>query len=211
MFNCSNTGFNLFQGLSLRLCRAQLNQTGQSIKAFAPNFPGSDNFLAGCRFATWSFLDLASRQSTAHAAHIMAPVDKCLASMARLSLTHATRPTASMVPRYLAPTALIQSRQASVVRVKKGPVKKKAAPKDYRRHNLEKTDFTKFSLLEAMRYVVPMLSPSNPRHRRPFHSSREAFLISQFIGSSAHTKSASPPPLSNTTSPSTSKPPATAP
>ncbi|KAJ2976822.1 hypothetical protein NQ176_g4720 [Zarea fungicola] len=82
----------------------------------------------------------------------MAPIDTCLASMARLSLVQATRPTASMVPRYLAPTAMIQSRQASVVRVKKGPVKK-AAPKDYRRHNLEKTDFTKFSLLEAMRIL----------------------------------------------------------
>lgn len=82
----------------------------------------------------------------------MAPVDKCLASMARLSLSQASRPTISMVPRYLAPAVLVQSRQASVVRVKKGPVKKKAVSKDFRRHNFDKTDFPRFSLVEAMRY-----------------------------------------------------------
>lgn len=80
----------------------------------------------------------------------MAPIDKCLVSMARLSLTQASRPTASTVPRYLAPAVLVQSRQASVVRVKKVE-KKRAAPRDFKRHNLDKADFPRFSLLEAMR------------------------------------------------------------
>ncbi|KAJ6785233.1 hypothetical protein PWT90_05111 [Aphanocladium album] len=82
----------------------------------------------------------------------MAPVDKCLASMARLSLSQAARPTVSMVPRFLAPAALVQSRQASVVRVKKAP-KKKPVSKDFRRHNFDKTDFPRFSLVEAMRIL----------------------------------------------------------
>ncbi|EGX89722.1 60S ribosomal protein L1 [Cordyceps militaris CM01] len=83
----------------------------------------------------------------------MPAVDKCLASLARLSLLQASRPTTSMVSRCLAPATLVQTRQASVVRIKKGPVKKKSVPKEYRRHNLDKTDFPRFSLVEAMRIL----------------------------------------------------------
>ncbi|OAR01039.1 hypothetical protein LLEC1_04508 [Akanthomyces lecanii] len=83
----------------------------------------------------------------------MAPVDKCLPSMARLSLSQASRPTASMVPRCLATATLGQARHASVVRIKKGPAKKKSVPKDFRRHNLDKTEFPRFSLVEAMRLL----------------------------------------------------------
>ena len=82
----------------------------------------------------------------------MAPVDKCLASMARLSLSQSLRPTAASVPRYLAPAALVQTRQASAVRIKK-VAKKKSAPKDFKRHDLDKRQFPRFSLLEAMRCV----------------------------------------------------------
>ncbi|KAM3438640.1 hypothetical protein MY4824_003179 [Beauveria thailandica] len=83
----------------------------------------------------------------------MASVDKCLASMARLSLLHASRPTTSMAPRCLTPAALVQTRHASVVRIKKGPAKKKAVPKDYQRYNLDKRGFPRFSLVEAMRIL----------------------------------------------------------
>ncbi len=72
--------------------------------------------------------------------------------MARLSLTQASRPTVPMVPRCLAPAALVQTRHASVVRIKKGPVKKKPVSKEFRRHNLDKNEFPRFSLVEAMRY-----------------------------------------------------------
>lgn len=57
-----------------------------------------------------------------------------------------------MVPRCLALAALVQARHASVVRIKKGPAKKKAIPKEFKRHNLDKTEFPRFSLVEAMRY-----------------------------------------------------------
>ena len=46
--------------------------------------------------------------------------------------------------------AFVQSRQASVIRIKKTK-KKRTIPKDFRRHNLERREFPKFSLLEAMR------------------------------------------------------------
>lgn len=81
----------------------------------------------------------------------MAPMDRCLASLARLSLAQAVRPTAPTIPRFLAP-ALVQTRQASVVRIKKTK-KRKAIPKDFERHNLTKRDFPQFSLCEAMRYA----------------------------------------------------------
>ncbi|KYK56114.1 60S ribosomal protein L1 [Drechmeria coniospora] len=84
----------------------------------------------------------------------MAPIDRCLASMARLSLTQfsqVARPSATSIPRFLAP-ALLQRRRASVVRIKK-TVKKRPLPKDFKRHNLEKTQFPRFSLCEAMRIL----------------------------------------------------------
>ncbi|KAK5993839.1 Large ribosomal subunit protein uL1 [Cladobotryum mycophilum] len=80
----------------------------------------------------------------------MAPIDRCLASMARLSISQPLlRPAAPLIPRFLAP-ALVQSRQASIVRIKKVK-KKRPVPKDFKRHNLEKRDFQQYSLCEAMR------------------------------------------------------------
>lgn len=72
--------------------------------------------------------------------------------MATLTLSRAARPLASQpIPRYLAP-ALVQMRQASVVRINKKEKKKKPLPKDYKRHKLEKhPDHKQYSLLEAMR------------------------------------------------------------
>lgn len=81
----------------------------------------------------------------------MAPLDRCLASMAKLTLTQGSRPAVQTIPRYLAP-ALLQTRQATVVRIKKEN-KKKAVPKDYKRHNLQKRTgiLPQWSLVEAMR------------------------------------------------------------
>ncbi|KFH41679.1 50S ribosomal protein L1-like protein [Hapsidospora chrysogenum ATCC 11550] len=82
----------------------------------------------------------------------MAPIDRCLASMARLSLSQATRPAVPAIPRFLAPS-LVQSRQASVVRIKGKQKKKRVLPKDFKRHRIEKTDFPQFSLCEALRVL----------------------------------------------------------
>jgi large subunit ribosomal protein L1 len=72
--------------------------------------------------------------------------------MARLSVSQAfMRPTVSSLPRFVAP-ALVQSRQASVIRSKK-TTKKKPIPKDFKRHNLTKREFPQYSLCEAMRYA----------------------------------------------------------
>ncbi|KAF4964130.1 hypothetical protein FSARC_7912 [Fusarium sarcochroum] len=83
---------------------------------------------------------------------IMASIDRCLASMARLSLSQTPRPTIPTIPRFLAPAAAQQARQASFVRIKKTK-KKKALPKDFKRHNLNKRDFPQYSLCEAMRVL----------------------------------------------------------
>ncbi|KAI5461660.1 ribosomal protein L1-like protein [Mariannaea sp. PMI_226] len=82
----------------------------------------------------------------------MAPIDRCLASMARLSLTQLARPAIPSIPKFLAPAA-VQTRQASVVRIKKTTKKKRAIPKDFKRHNLTKRHFPQFSLCEAMRIL----------------------------------------------------------
>ncbi|KID91922.1 60S ribosomal protein L1, partial [Metarhizium majus ARSEF 297] len=81
----------------------------------------------------------------------MTAIDKCLASMARLSIAQVTRPSTTSIPKFLAP-AFVQTRQASVVRIKKVK-KKRAIPKDFKRHNLEKRQFPQFSLCEAMRVL----------------------------------------------------------
>ncbi|CAM1507903.1 Fc.00g047510.m01.CDS01 [Cosmosporella sp. VM-42] len=83
----------------------------------------------------------------------MAPIDRCLASMARLTLQQPLRPAVPSIPRFLAPTVALQTRQASVVRIKKAPKKKRPIPKDFKRHNLSKRDFPQFSLCEAMRVL----------------------------------------------------------
>lgn len=72
--------------------------------------------------------------------------------MARLSLTQVARPAIPSIPRFLVPAA-VQTRDASVVRIRKTVKKKKALPKDYKRPNLSKRDFPQFSLCEAMRLV----------------------------------------------------------
>jgi hypothetical protein len=85
-----------------------------------------------------------------HSAAEMAPIDRCLASVAKLTLSQPSiRPVVPTIPRFLAP-ALIQSRQASVIRTKK-TTKKKAVPKDFKRHNLEKREFPQHTLCDAMR------------------------------------------------------------
>ncbi|KAI6762684.1 hypothetical protein HG530_008664 [Fusarium avenaceum] len=83
----------------------------------------------------------------------MAPIDRCLASMARLSLLQTSRPAIPSIPKFLAPAAAQQVRQASVVRIKKTTKKKKALPKDFKRHNLNKREFPQYSLCEAMRVL----------------------------------------------------------
>ena len=89
----------------------------------------------------------------------MAPIDRCLASMARLSLAPALRPSVSSIPPFLAP-ALVQSRQASVVRLKKAK-KKRTVPKNFPRPDLKKREWTQYSLCEAMRYeCLPACLPA---------------------------------------------------
>ncbi|GAO16956.1 hypothetical protein UVI_02054860 [Ustilaginoidea virens] len=80
------------------------------------------------------------------------PIDRCLASMARLSMSQASRPSANSIPRFLAAAVSQQTRLASVVRIKKVN-KKRALPKDFKRHNLDKRQFPRFSLCEAMRVL----------------------------------------------------------
>ncbi|KAF7563177.1 hypothetical protein G7046_g972 [Stylonectria norvegica] len=83
----------------------------------------------------------------------MAPTDRCLASLARLTFQQTPRPALPSIPRFLAPAAAQQTRQASVIRIKKTTKKKKAVPKDFKRHNLAKREFPQFSLCEAMRVL----------------------------------------------------------
>jgi large subunit ribosomal protein L1 len=85
----------------------------------------------------------------------MAPIDRCLASMARLSLAQATRPAVPTIPGFLAPSVVVQqTRHASVVRNKdKSKKKKKPVPKDFKRHRYEKTDFPQYSLCDALRVL----------------------------------------------------------
>ncbi|QPG96997.1 hypothetical protein C2857_005598 [Epichloe festucae Fl1] len=82
----------------------------------------------------------------------MTAIDRCLASMARLSIAQMARPSPTPIPRFLAPAIVQQTRQASVVRIKK-VTKKRAIPKDFRRQNLDKRQFPRFSLCEAMRIL----------------------------------------------------------
>jgi large subunit ribosomal protein L1 len=75
--------------------------------------------------------------------------------MAKLSvLQPVMRPTIASIPRLAAP-ALLQTRYASArptARSKK-VAKKKAIPKDFKRHNLTKREFPRWSLCEAMRLL----------------------------------------------------------
>lgn len=85
----------------------------------------------------------------------MAPIDRCLASMARLTLTQPARPAVPTIPRFLAPSVIQQQqRHASVVRIKKTPKKKKPLSKDFRRPRIEKTDFPQWALVDALRYAL---------------------------------------------------------
>lgn len=91
----------------------------------------------------------------------MAPIDRCLASAVRLSSLGPAvlRPSVPSIPRFLVPV-LIQTRQASVVRLagNKKAKKKKPTPKNFQRPNLSKRGFPQFSLCEAMRYVAIAIS-----------------------------------------------------
>ena len=83
----------------------------------------------------------------------MAPIDRCLVSIAKLFLTQPARATVPTIYRFLAPAALQQQqRYASVIRIKKAPSKKKALSKDFRRVKLEKTEFPQWALVDALRY-----------------------------------------------------------
>ncbi|KAM0248139.1 hypothetical protein ACHAQJ_009584 [Trichoderma viride] len=94
----------------------------------------------------------------------MAPIDRCLASVAKLTLSQSSiRPAVPLIPRFLAP-ALIQSRQASIVRTKK-TTKKKALPKDFKRHNLEKREFPQHTLCDAMRERGLAYGVADPQSR----------------------------------------------
>ncbi|KAG5982882.1 hypothetical protein E4U55_001213 [Claviceps digitariae] len=83
----------------------------------------------------------------------MTAMDRCLASMARLSITPASRPSLVSIPRFLAPAIVQQARQASVVRINKKAKPKRALSKDFKRPNLDKMQFPRFSLCEAMRVL----------------------------------------------------------
>lgn len=116
-----------------------------------------------------------------HIAHTlaMAPMDRCLASMARLSLVQAARPALPTIPRFLAPSLVHsqQTRHASVIRIKKKAKKTRVVPKDYRRHKLEKYEFPQFSLVEAMRYVLFLPTISlDARAGKPTSKTRQGKL-----------------------------------
>ncbi|KAG9250281.1 ribosomal protein L1-like protein [Emericellopsis atlantica] len=85
----------------------------------------------------------------------MAPIDRCMASVAKLSLAPTVRPSiSSTIPRFLAPS-LVQTRHASVVKIGRKKQVKKAKPlsKDFKRHKLDKADFPQFTLCEALRIL----------------------------------------------------------
>ncbi|PHH70648.1 hypothetical protein CDD82_6998 [Ophiocordyceps australis] len=80
----------------------------------------------------------------------MGPMDRCLASMARLSLA----PRAPLCLARFTPPVFLQARHASHVPSKKRKKqKKRKLPKEYRRAELEKTDLPRFSLCGAMRLL----------------------------------------------------------
>ncbi|KAG7146265.1 50S ribosomal protein L1 like [Verticillium longisporum] len=96
----------------------------------------------------------------------MATSNQCLASMARLPLSAATRPQASALPRFLAP-ALTQTRCASknVAKIRdaaKKDKKKKKLNKDYKSY--DPTKFPQFSLCDAMRYLRAYEVGRSPTH-----------------------------------------------
>ncbi|KAF5235127.1 hypothetical protein FAUST_7252 [Fusarium austroamericanum] len=104
-------------------------------------------------FAPLPYHDQGPVRQSSQFRRIMAPIDRCLASMARLSLLQTSRPAIPSIPKFLAPAAAQQVRQASVVRIRKTAKKKKPLPKDFKRHNLNKREFPQYSLCEAMRIL----------------------------------------------------------
>lgn len=89
----------------------------------------------------------------------MAATDRCLASMARLSLASSTRPVLYTAPRFLAP-ASTQGRHLITLKNKPGAVKtkpkKKPLPKEFMRPSLLQNSVPQYSLVEAMRYVYAL-------------------------------------------------------
>ncbi|OLN89075.1 50S ribosomal protein L1 [Colletotrichum chlorophyti] len=73
-----------------------------------------------------------------------------MASLARLSLSTAARPTASTIPRFLVPS-IAQTRCASNQGGRKTTKKKKKVPKDFKAYNVQ--GCPQFSLCDAMRYL----------------------------------------------------------
>ena len=105
---------------------------------------------------TFTFRDLGPHSSSTPSnfpasVFAMAPIDKCLASMARLSLSSASRPAIASVPKFLAPSIARQSRQASQALKRKETKKKRSLPKDFQRHKIVARNFPRWSLSEAMR------------------------------------------------------------
>ncbi|KAF6828972.1 50S ribosomal protein L1 [Colletotrichum plurivorum] len=81
----------------------------------------------------------------------MATTTQCVASMARLSLATSARPTASTIPRFLAPSAA-QARCASNHQGgSKKTEKKKKLSKDFKAYRVDKCP--QFSLCDALRYL----------------------------------------------------------
>lgn len=127
----------------------------------APNIPGPlQTLVQPLLFAPSPISRSRAGLPDSQSRRNMAPIDRCLASMARLSLLQTSRPAIPTIPKFLAPAAAQQVRQASVVRIKKTTKKKKALPKDFKRHNLNKREFPQYSLCEAMR-LVPMGAPDH--------------------------------------------------
>ncbi|KAG6053797.1 hypothetical protein E4U17_004340 [Claviceps sp. LM77 group G4] len=83
----------------------------------------------------------------------MKPMDRCLASMARLSITQVSRPSLTSIPRFLAPSIVQQTRQASDKRPKKSKAPKPTLSKDYNRPDLDQLEFPRWTLCEAMRIL----------------------------------------------------------
>lgn len=134
------------------------------------------------------------------AARQMASLNRCLASLARLSLTTPARPTtAPLIPKFLLPTTtvpLVRYASGGGGGMRKRPPKKKKTYKTFRSYDLSPME--QFSLCDAMRYahvlnsppgVVPLtfcLATSAPSKS----AGRPLSLNTSFISSLKHTKAA---------------------
>ncbi|KAF6808565.1 50S ribosomal protein L1 [Colletotrichum musicola] len=83
----------------------------------------------------------------------MATTTQCVASMARLSLATSARPTASTIPRFLAPSAAQKRCASNHQGGSKKTEKKKKLSKDFKAYRVDKCP--QFSLCDALRFVIP--------------------------------------------------------